>query len=84
MSNQEKVIQIYKIEIPEKPEVECIYCGATYQKPGHCPKCGGTVTTDMGYPKSLVGQTYDLFSNPNFKPEKVKNEEILARLSRNQ
>ena len=76
-------IRIEKVELSKPEEVECIWCGKTYNKNreyserGHCPECGGTVTTDMGFPKRLVGKTYDIYRNPYFNPEKVKNRNEL-------
>lgn len=69
---------------PKTEIVTCAYCGTKYDTkdkhepgPGYCPNCRGTVKTETDFPASAIGRTYDRFMNPYFKPDKVKNKELL-------
>lgn len=55
-------------------DVTCFYCGMPYKDDSKvgCPTCGGTVTSNN---QSPIGKAYDMYMNPNFKPEKIPNGE---------
>lgn len=85
----DKSIVYLLAEESKKEKTTCFWCGAEYYKDedheparGHCPNCGGTLTTEMGPPKSSIGKIYDVYRNPHFDPKKVKNEELLKQIEK--
>ena len=60
---------------PKKTNTECFYCGTEYENGSfYCPTCGGSATTDMGYPKIIIAQDYDINCDNNFKPERAQEK----------
>ena len=55
--------------------VTCVYCNTDYKSDSKsgCPTCGGTVTDMTVDP--MIGEAYDMYMNPDFKPDKIPDGE---------